>query len=108
MSTPGTPDAEALASIDRLIHEPARLIVLANLSVLERADATFLLRQTGLTWGNLASHLGKLEDAGYISVKKTFVDRRPKTLLKLTAAGRKAFDIYRRHMRQVLDDPAGA
>lgn len=102
------PDGETLANIDRLIHEPARLVVLANLAVVDRADATFLLRQTGLTWGNLSSHLTRLEDAGYVEVEKTFVDRRPKTLLSLTPAGREAFEAYRRHMQQVLKGPPGS
>jgi DNA-binding MarR family transcriptional regulator len=98
------PEGEApLASIDRLVHEPARLLVLASLYVVESADYTFLVRQTGLTWGNLSSHIAKLEGAGYITVEKTFEGRRPKTRLALTPAGRRAVADYRARMKQVLD-----
>lgn len=90
-------------AIDRLIHEPARLLILAHLYVVESADFLFLERQTGLTRGNLSSHLGKLEDAGYVEIKKEFVDKIPRTFLSLTASGREAFNSYRNNMKQVLD-----
>ena len=61
----GSRDLPDLSDIDRLIHEPARLVVMALLSVVQSADFLFLLRQTGLTQGNLSSHLSKLEEAGY-------------------------------------------
>jgi DNA-binding transcriptional ArsR family regulator len=93
-----------LSDIDRLIHEPARLIVLALLSVVESADFIFLMRQTGLTWGNLSSHMSKLEEAGYIEVEKEFKGRRPHTMLHLTEEGRAAFRKYRGRMKQVLDE----
>jgi DNA-binding MarR family transcriptional regulator len=64
------------------------------------------MRQTGLTRGNLSSHLGKLEAAGYINVKKEFVDKIPRTLLRLTDEGREAFQSYRQDMLQVLEDLA--
>jgi DNA-binding MarR family transcriptional regulator len=94
---------QPIAELDRTIHAPARLMVLAFLSVVESADFTFLLNQTGLTRGNLSSHLSKLEEAGYISVQKEFVERIPRTLIRLTANGRQAIDIYRENMRQVVD-----
>ena len=94
----------ALADIDRLIHEPARLMVLALLYVVDSADFIFLMRQTGLTWGNLSSHMSKLEDAGYIEIKKEFVDKIPRTLLRLTIKGREAIRAYRQNMMQVLED----
>ncbi len=94
---------QPLAEIDRLIHEPARLLILAYLSVIESADFLFLMNQTNLTRGNLSSHLSKLETAGYIEIKKEFVDKIPRTLLTLTEQGRKAFRRYRRNMKQVLD-----
>jgi DNA-binding MarR family transcriptional regulator len=89
--------------IDRLVHEPARLMVLACLAVVDGADATFLLHQTGLTWGNLASHLGKLEQAGYVEVEKSWLERRPRTVLRLSPEGRAALLSYRDQLRQVLD-----
>jgi len=96
-----------LADIDRVVHEPARLLILAYLYVVESADFLFLERQTGLTRGNLSSHLSKLEDAGYVKIKKEFVEKIPRTLLRLTEKGRKAFRTYRKSMRQVFEDLPG-
>ena len=108
MTTPedGSPEAQPLLNVDRLVHEPARLAILAYLYVVESADFTFLMRQTGLTWGNLSSHLTRLEAAGYVRIEKKFVGRKPRTMLLLTDAGRSAFDDYRRSMRQVLGEGA--
>ena len=105
MSQPRTPPASpAPSDVDRLIHEPARLMLMALLYVVESADFTFLMAQTGLSWGNLSSHMSKLESAGYIEVDKDFVDRRPRTMLKLTGTGREAFRTYRQMMKGVLDE----
>lgn len=93
-----------LSNIDRLIHEPARLMIMAYLYVVEAADFLFLVRQTGLTLGNLSSHMGKLEDAGYIEVEKKFVGKKPHTMLHLTDHGRTAFEHYRTLMEQVLGE----
>jgi DNA-binding MarR family transcriptional regulator len=90
--------------IDKVIHEPARLSLLAHLYVFESADALFLKKQVGLTWGNLSSHLAKLEAAGYIEVNKEFIDRKPVTSLRLTSEGREAFRVYRDKMKQLFDD----
>ena len=95
-------DLRPIAGIDRMIHEPARLMIMAYLYVVESADFLFLMRQTGLTAGNLSSHTSKLEAAGYIEVVKEFVDRKPHTMLRLTDAGRGAFREYRESMMQVL------
>jgi DNA-binding transcriptional ArsR family regulator len=89
--------------IDKLIHEPARLAIVAYLSVLESADALFLQHQTGLTWGNLSSHLSKLEEAGYIEVTKEFIEKKPHTALKLTEKGRIAFREYRDRMKNLFE-----
>ncbi len=97
-------DLQPLSEIDRLIHEPARLMIMAYLYVVEAADFTFLMRQTGLTWGNLSSHMSKLEAAGYIEVEKEFVGRKPRTMLRLTKEGRKAFQEYRKQMEQVFGE----
>lgn len=106
------PDSSDLAGllddIDRLIHEPARLLIVALLSVVESADFTFLMQQTGLTWGNLSSHMSKLEEAGYIEVEKTFKGKRPNTMLRLTTAGREAFHAYRQTMKGLLDEFPGS
>ncbi len=92
-----------IMDIDRVIHAPARLLILSLLYVVESADYVFLMRQTGLTWGNLSSHMTKLEKAGYIEIVKEFVDRKPHTMAKLTAQGRTAFKEYRARIKQVLD-----
>jgi DNA-binding MarR family transcriptional regulator len=89
--------------VDKIIHESARLIIMANLSLVESADFLFVMKQTGLTFGNLSSHIKKLEEAGYIEVMKEFVDRRPRTSLKLTPMGRKAFKAYRDNLRSLFD-----
>jgi DNA-binding MarR family transcriptional regulator len=90
--------------VDRLLHEPARLRIVALLYVLESADYTFVTRQTGLTWGNLAAHLNKLEAAGYVAIEKGFQGKKPHTMLRLTTQGRAAFRNYKNNMQQVLDN----
>jgi DNA-binding MarR family transcriptional regulator len=97
-------ETNPLADINQLVHAPARLMMLSCLYVVESADYVFLMRQTGLTWGNLATHLAKLEEAGYVSVKKEFKGRKPHTTLSLTRQGRAAFREYKKSMQQVLDD----
>jgi DNA-binding MarR family transcriptional regulator len=100
----GSGEKQPIVGIDRLIHEPARYLIMAYLSVVASADALFLQRQTGLTWGNLSSHLSRLEAAGYIGIKKEFLDKKPHTMLELTGAGRRAFQQYRRSMKQALEE----
>jgi DNA-binding MarR family transcriptional regulator len=90
--------------VDRIIHEPARYLIMAYLYVADSADFLFLERQTGLTKGNLSSHLGKLESAGYVSIQKEFMDKKPHTMLALTQAGRKAFKAYREGMKKRLNN----
>ena len=92
--------------IDKLIHEPARMIVMAHLYVVDEADFVFLIHHTGLTWGNLSTHLAKLEQGGYVDVRKTFAGKKPRTTLRLTDTGRDAFSSYRRKMQQMLDESA--
>jgi DNA-binding MarR family transcriptional regulator len=84
------------------VHEPARLAVLTYLSLVESADFVFLMRTTGLTWGNLSSHLARLEEAGYVAIEKEFVKKKPHTLLRLTQAGRDALAEYRATMQTAL------
>jgi DNA-binding transcriptional ArsR family regulator len=94
----------SISKIDKTIHEPARLMIMAHLFIVESADFLFLQRQTGLTWGNLSSHLSKLETAGYIAVEKEFLEKKPHTVLRLTDKGRVAFQEYRRSMKRVFED----
>lgn len=93
-----------LSEIDRLIHEPARFQVMALLYVVESADFTFIMNQLGLTWGNLSAHITRLEERGYVAVEKSFKGKRPQTMLSLTKEGRKAFQVYRQTMKQMLDE----
>lgn len=104
MDEPTAQEVQALSEIDRFIHEPARLVILALLAVVESADFTFVLRQTGLSRGNLSVQMNKLEDAGYITIEKEFVGKMPRTLLRMTAAGRQAFEAYRQSMLTALND----
>ena len=81
------PKGEELA-LDRLIHEPGRLAILTVLSSVKAADFVFLQRATGLTKGNLSSHLTKLEDAGLVEIEKRFVRKKPNTNVALTPEGK--------------------
>jgi len=97
-------DIQNITSVDKLIHEPARLNIMTHLYVIESADFLFMMRQTGLTFGNLSAHMSKLENAGYIEIIKEFVGKKPHTMLKLTEQGRQAFEEYRKKMKQFFDD----
>ena len=98
-----SPVIKAAPGIDRLIHEPARYHIMAILYVIESADFLFLMRQTGMTKGNLSSHMRRLEESGYIEVVKEFMMRKPHTMLKLTKKGRDAFREYSRSMKQLFN-----
>jgi len=86
---------EGVEEIDKLVHEPARLLLMTQLYVVEEADFVFLLDRTGLTAGNVSSHMKKLVAAGYVEVEKAFVRNRPQTSYRLSAEGRAAFERYR-------------
>jgi DNA-binding MarR family transcriptional regulator len=96
-------DLRSLAGVDRLIHEPSRTVILAVLAAVESADFLYLQRETGLTKGNLSVHLSKLEEAGYISIEKTYRGKIPLTLCRMTEAGRKAFKNYREQLKTFVD-----
>jgi len=102
-----TEELQPIADIDPLIHAPTRLKIMAYLSIVESADFSFLMRQTGITRGNLSVNLRKLEEAGYVSITKEFVDRIPRTLIRLTEAGSQAIQTYRENMQNVLNDLLG-
>ena len=97
-------DLHPLAEIDQVIHAPARLMLLSYLYVVDSADYVFLMRLSGLTWGNLSTHLTKLEQAGYITVTKEFKGKKPHSTISLTGDGRVAFKQYKQSLQQVLDD----
>lgn len=103
---PEAPDGSAshpLSDLDPVIHAPARLMLLTSLYVVEAADFTFLANQTGLSSGNLSTHLSKLEQAEYVGIEKSFRGKRPQTMIRLTESGREAFRRYREQMQHVLD-----
>jgi DNA-binding transcriptional ArsR family regulator len=91
-----------VTDIDRVIHESARLLIVALLNGAKEADFLWLLHESGLTKGNLSSHLAKLEESGYLEIEKTFRGKIPLTLLRLTRAGRAAFVAYRKAMGGLL------
>jgi DNA-binding MarR family transcriptional regulator len=91
-----------LSELDRVIHEPGRLMIVALLSAVEKADFLYLLHETEMNKGTLSSHLARLEAAGYVEIAKTFRGKVPQTLLQLTAPGRKAFEQYRRQLKSAL------
>jgi DNA-binding MarR family transcriptional regulator len=93
-----------LKEVDKLIHEPARLNIMAHLYVIESADFLFMMRKTGLTFGNLSAHMSKLESAGYINIIKEFIGKKPHTMLQLTENGRVAFEKYRKDMKQFFNE----
>ena len=97
-------NSQAFAQIDKMIHEPARLMIMSYLYVTDSVDAVFLIRQTGLTWGNLSAHLTRLESAGYIEIRKEFLGKKPHTMISLAEGGKSAFEAYRANMKQVLKD----
>jgi len=78
--------------------------MMAHLYVVESADFLFLMKQTGLTFGNLSSHMTRLEAAGFIEVEKEFRGKKPNTRLSLTEAGRSAFEDYKENMKQIFEE----
>jgi len=94
----------AIDDIDRIIHSPARLIVLSYLEVVEEMDFIYLMNLTELTWGNLSVHLRKLEEAGYIKIEKSIVQRKSRTTLQITKEGRTALQQYREQLRPIVLD----
>jgi len=97
-------DLRSLADVNRLIHEPSRSVILAILAAVESADFLYLQRETGLTKGNLSVHLSKLEEAGYISIEKTYRGKIPLTLCRVTDDGRKAFDAYLNQLKRFVEN----
>lgn len=99
---PAEPERRLLGALDRVVHEPARLMILAFLFDIAEADFLFLLRETGLTAGNLGAHLARLEEAGYVAIEKSFRGKVPRTTCRITDAGRRAFESYRDQLARGL------
>ena len=100
--TKKTLNAQDLLEVDRVIHEPARLALMAVLAACESADFVYLRNATSMTQGNLSAHLRKLEQVGYVFIEKRFVDNKPNTLCHLTEKGRAAFKQYRAQLVRLV------
>ena len=92
-----------LSGLDRVIHEPARLVLVALLSSVESADFLYLLKESELTKGNLSVHLSRLEEAGYVQTEKTFRGKVPHTEYRLTPKGKSAFNQYRKSLGSIFE-----
>ena len=93
-----------MAQLNSIIHEPARLKIMAALTALdkdEQADFTYLKKLLKLTDGNLGAHLSKLEETGYITLEKTFIARKPRTFIKITGKGHDAFDEHIKALKEI-------
>lgn len=88
--------------IDDIIHSRIRLAIMALLISIEEAEFNFIRDKVNTTDGNLSVHIRKLEEAGYVSVKKEFVDRKPRTSYALTKVGRKSFEMYLDHLEKLI------
>ena len=96
------PQIRAIADLDRVIHEPGRLMIVALLYAVETADFLYLQHETAMNKGTLSSHISRLEKNGYINVVKTFRGKVPQTLLSLTRTGRMSFEEYRKMLKRSL------
>ena len=96
-------DPSNLKKLNRIIHEPTRLMIITQLYVVESADFLFLQNQLKMTPGNLSSHLSKLEEASYVEIVKEFIDKKPHTALRLTQKGKQAFKDYRKNLKQIFN-----
>src|SRR6187551_2254947 len=94
--------------LDRLIHEPGRLAILTVLSSVKDADFVFLQRTTGLTKGNLSSHLTKLEAASLLEIDKRFIGKKPNTNVRITKLGKQRIAQHWKQLdqlKQLADQP---
>ena len=91
----------SIGELDRVIHEPSRLLLAAVLYPLEEADFLYLLTESQMTKGNLSTHLTRLEEAGYVQIEKGFRGKIPHTLVRLTREGRAAFERYRAELKKI-------
>jgi DNA-binding MarR family transcriptional regulator len=97
------PQIQTIADLDRVIHEPGRLMIVALLYAVESADFLYLQHETAMNKGTLSSHISRLEKEGYVKVEKTFRGKMPQTLLSLTRTGRASLEQYRKMLRRSLD-----
>lgn len=93
---------DSILQLDRLVHEPARLLILSILAGAKSVEFGFIESMSGLSKGNLSSHMSRLEDASLIAVDKSFRGKRPLTTLRITTAGRSALQRYRSRLAEVM------
>jgi DNA-binding MarR family transcriptional regulator len=96
------PGAVRAAALDRVIHERVRLGMVSALAATDQLTFNELKRLMKITDGNLSVHARRLEEAGYIAVQKTFENRIPRTVYRLTPAGRRALERYLDHMEALI------
>jgi DNA-binding MarR family transcriptional regulator len=88
--------------LDDIIHSRIRLAIMSLLITVEEADFVFIKEKVKATDGNLSVHIKKLEDAGYVTVKKEFIDRKPRTVYSLNKKGRNAFEAYLEQLEKLI------
>ena len=96
-------DPREISELDRIVPPPPRLKILLVLMSVEEADFTFISNAADLTRGNLSANLSKLEEAGYVKIEKKFIDRVPKTIVSISASGKKALEEYSNQLGPILD-----
>ena len=101
----GSPFAE-IAALDRTVHDPSRLAILSALLGWAEADFQYLLKATALTKGNLSSHLGKLEGAGLVEIRKGFTGKKSWTRIRLTGEGRRRVEAHWQEIDRIRADAA--
>ena len=97
-------DPRDISDLDSLVHSPTRLKILLVLMSVEEADFTFISQAADLTRGNLSANLSKLEEAGYVEIEKKFIERVPKTIVRVSKAGVKALENYSNLLGPILDE----
>ena len=95
-----------MATLNEVIHQPARLRIMAILAAISQdrqVTFSYLKAACDFTDGNLGAHLRRLEEAGYITIVKTFVRQKPQTYVEITEAGRAAFEEHRAALQAILE-----
>lgn len=95
-------NAEKLPQLDPIIHSRIRLAVISLLTSVRQADFNYLKNTIGTTDGNLSTHLTKLDEAGYISVKKSFKEKKPHSLYAITEKGKTSFSLYLKALEEII------
>ncbi len=88
--------------LDDVIHSRIRLAIMALLVTVDEAEFTFIKEKIQATDGNLSVHLRKLEEVGYITVKKTFINRKPASRYSITNTGHRAFELYIQRLEKLI------